>query len=157
MESNTKKENELKKEYLRSYIPMVKAAKRIEEEIEQLRLDKMFPSMVYDDMPHGNDQKDLSDYMARLDELEKQLIEARYQRITMYSRIFRDIELQEDETEKAVLVYRYLRGYSWEKVCVKMGYEWAQVHRLHARALNNFRCDPTMIHNDTYNCDIMAM
>ena len=28
MESNTKKENDLKKEYLRSYIPMVKAAKR---------------------------------------------------------------------------------------------------------------------------------
>lgn len=32
--------NDLKKAYLQSYIPSINAAKRIEEEIEQLRLDK---------------------------------------------------------------------------------------------------------------------
>ncbi len=53
------KENELKKEYLRSYTPAVSAARRIEEEIEQLRADKMAPALVMDDMPHAHDQKDL--------------------------------------------------------------------------------------------------
>ena len=59
------KENELKKEYLRSYTPAVSAARRIEEEIEQLRADKMAPAFVMDDMPHAHDQKDLSDYAAK--------------------------------------------------------------------------------------------
>lgn len=132
------KENELKKEYLRSYIPAVHAAKRIEEEIEQLRLDKMAPSLVMDDMPHAHDQKDLSDYAVKLDELVNKLIKARYERIDLYAEIFADIERLEDESERTVLTYRYLRRYSWEKICVKMGYQWAHVHRIHARALQNF-------------------
>ena len=131
-------ENELKKEYLRSYIPAVNAARRIEEEIEQLRADKRAPALVMDDMPHAHDQKDLSDYAAKLDELERKLIKARYKRIDLYAEIFADIERLEDETEKTVLTYRYLRRYSWEKICVEIGYQWAQVHRIHARALKNF-------------------
>ena len=132
------KENELKKEYLRSYTPAVSAARRLEEEIERLRADKMAPALVMDDMPHAHDQKDLSGYAAKLDELERKLIKARYERIDLYAEIFADIERLEDETEKTVLTYRYLRRYSWEKICVEMGYQWAQVHRIHARALKNF-------------------
>lgn len=131
-------ENESKKEYLRSYTPAVSAARRLEEEIERLRADKMASALVMDDMPHAHDQKDLSDYAARLDELERKLIKARYERIDLYAEIFADIERLEDETEKAVLTYRYLRRYSWEKICVEMEYQWAQVHRIHARALKNF-------------------
>ena len=131
-------ENESKKEYLRSYTPAVSAARRLEEEIEKLRADKMAPALVMDDMPHAHDQKDLSDYAAKLDELERKLIKARYERIDLYAEIFADIESLEHETEKAVLTYRYLRRYSWEKICVEMGYQWAQMHRIHARALKNF-------------------
>ena len=131
-------ENESKKEYLRSYTPAVSAARRLEEEIEKLRADKMAPALVMDDMPHAHDQKDLSDYAAKLDELERKLIKARYERIDLYAEIFADIERLADETEKTDLTYRYLRRYSWEKICVEMGYRWAQVHRIHARALKNF-------------------
>lgn len=62
MEKEPKNEMDTKKEYLHSYMSAVKAAKRIEEEIERLRLDKMLPSLIMDDMPHAHDQKDLSDY-----------------------------------------------------------------------------------------------
>lgn len=117
----------------------VKAAKRIEEEIERLRLDKMLPSLIMDDMPHAHDQKDLSDYMAKMDELEHKLIDARYGRIKLYMQIFADVEKMEDETEKAVLTYRYLRGYTWEQICVKMEYSWKQIHRIHGKALKNFK------------------
>ena len=137
-------ENELKKEYLRSYIPAVNAAKRIEEEMEQLRMDKMAPALVMDDMPHAHDQKDLSDYVVKLDDLVSKLIQARYERIDLYAEIFADIEKLESEAERAVLTYRYLRRYSWEKICVKMEYQWAQVHRIHAKALQNF--NPTGRH-----------
>lgn len=133
------KENELKKTYLRSYAPAAEAARRLKEEIEQLRLDKIAPALVMDDMPHAHDQKDLSDYAAKLDELERKLIKARFERIGLYTDIFEDIERMEDETEKAVLTYRYLRSYSWEEICVEMGYQWAQVHRIHAKALKSFQ------------------
>lgn len=133
------KENELKKTYLRSYALAAEAARRLKEEIEQLRLDKIAPALVMDDMPHAHDQKDLSDYAAKLDELERKLIKARFERIGLYTDIFEDIEHMEDETEKAVLTYRYLRNYSWEEICVEMGYQWAQVHRIHAKALKSFQ------------------
>lgn len=124
---------------MHSYISAVGAAKRIEEEIERLRLDKMLPSLIMDDMPHAHDQKDLSDYMAKMDELEHKLIDARYGRIKLYMQIFTDVEKMEDETEKAVLTYRYLRGYTWEQICVKMEYSWKQIHRIHGKALKNFK------------------
>ena len=133
-----KEKNEKKKEYLNSYLPLVRAAKRIAEEIECIRLDKMFPSMSNDGMPRGTNQSDLSSYIVRLEKLNKELIDARYKRIEQYSKIFRDIELLNNEQERQVLTYRYLRGYTWEKICTKMGYSWKQVHRIHAKALCNF-------------------
>ena len=38
-------ENEAKKEYLQSYKKYKQKAKRLEEQLEELRLGKMFPSM----------------------------------------------------------------------------------------------------------------
>ena len=92
--------NDLKKAYLQSYIPSINAAKRIEEEIEQLRLDKMMPSVIMDDMPHAHNKTDLSDYMAKLDELINKLIAARYKRIDLYAEIFADIEYDKEFDEK---------------------------------------------------------
>ena len=34
---------------------------------------------------------------------------------------------------------RYLRGYTWEQICVKMEYSWKQIHRIHGKALKNFK------------------
>ena len=139
MTEQEKKENEEKKEYLNSYIPLVKAAKRIAEEMERVRMDKMFPGMSSDGMPHGTNISDLSDYIVRVERLQTQLSHARYKRIEQYSKIFRDIELLDDERERQVLTYRYLRGYAWEKICMKMGYSWKQVHRIHGQALRDFK------------------
>ena len=61
-------ENEKKKEYLKSYRRAIKREQDILDEIQRLRLDKMFPSVVNDGMPHGSSHSDLSDYVAILDE-----------------------------------------------------------------------------------------
>ena len=139
MTEQEKAENEKKKEYLKSYLPLVKAAKRLEEELEELRASKMFPSMGCDGMPHGSGGGDMSDYIIKLDAVMSRLIKARYARIERYSDIFTDIERMEDEQEKEVLSYRYLKGYNWEKICDLTGYSWKQMHRIHARALKNFK------------------
>ena len=45
----------------------------------------------------------------------------------------------EDGTLRQLLRHKYMDGMKWEAVCVAMGYEWAQVHRLHAKALRLLR------------------
>jgi RNA polymerase sigma factor (sigma-70 family) len=131
-------ENEKKKEYLKSYRRVVKREQDILEEIQRLRLDKMFPSVVCDGMPHGSSHSDLSDYMAIMDEQIELLKEERLEKAKCYQRIERQIRQMENEDEREVLRLRYIKGLKWEEVALKMNYSWKWVHKIHGRALQNF-------------------
>lgn len=131
-------ENEKKKEYLKSYRRAVKREQDILEEIQRLRLDKMFPSVVNDGMPHGSSHSDLSDYMAIMDEQIELLKEERLEKVRCYQRIERQIRQMENEDEREVLRLRYIKGLKWEEVALKMNYSWKWVHKIHGRALQNF-------------------
>lgn len=98
----------------------------------------MSPSVTNDGMPHGTDKKDLSDYAVKVDEIEQKLVAARYSRICAFQEVQRRIEAMEDEAEKDLLTYRYLRGLKWEEVAVRMGYSWRKIHYLHSDALEHF-------------------
>lgn len=132
-------ENEKKKEYLKSYRRAVKREQDILEEIQRLRLDKMFPSVVNDGMPHGSGHSDLSDYMAIMDEQIELLKEERLEKVRCYQRIERRIRQIENEDEQEVLRLRYIKGRKWEEVALKMNYSWKQVHRIHSSALKSFK------------------
>lgn len=41
--------------------------------------------------------------------------------------------------ERTLIRLYYAQGYTWEQVCVAMNYSWAQVHRIHAKALERLR------------------
>ena len=133
-----KTENETKKEYLQSYRYAVIAETQIKEEIDQLRMDKMFPGLIQDGMPHGSGGSDLSAYAAKLDELLGELEEQMNERIQLRREIVRKIECIESETEKAVLRYRYIHMLKWEEIAVKMSYTWQHIHRIHGKALSHF-------------------
>lgn len=136
---NEQNENERKKEYLKRYQGKVQAAKDIENEIEELRIEKMYPSAkLGDGMPHAHNHIDLSDYMEVLECKEQLLIKARYEKVRAYTEIFIRIEKMENEREKRILRLKYIKGLSWEKVCEETGYSWRQVHYIHSSALNNF-------------------
>lgn len=140
METTTiQEENEEKKEYLKSYRRAVKREQDILEEIQRLRLDKMFPSVVSDGMPHGSSHSDLSDYMAIMDEQIELLKEERLEKIRCYQRIEKQIRQMENEDEQEVLRLRYIKGLKWEEVAVKMDYSWRQIHRIHSSALKEFK------------------
>ncbi len=132
-------ENDKKKEYLWGYQRAKRQMERLEEELAELRLDKMCPSVIQDGMPHASGGGDLSGYAARVDALERKILRARYKRIQKFKAIRDRIERLEDENEKDVLVYRYIRGMKWEDIAVKTGYSWKQVHRFHSNALENFK------------------
>lgn len=92
-----------------------------------------------DGMPHASSQNDLSSYAALLDQEEKRYMRYRYQRIQKCKEITDRIERLSDENEKDVLMYRYIRLMKWEDIAVKMGFSWQYLHKIHARALKNFK------------------
>lgn len=132
-------ENEKKKEYLKSYRKALRRERRILDEIQCLRLDKMFPSIVQDGMPHGSSQTDLSGYAATLDEMIEDLKKERLEKVKIRKKIEQSIRNLEDEDEQEVLRLRYISGLKWEEVAAEMGYSWKQTHRFHSAALKNLK------------------
>lgn len=132
-------ENQKKKEYLNGYKDAKRRERRIEEQIQKLRMDKMFPSIRYDDMPHGSNMTDLSDFAAKVDELIAELKKEKLEAIRQYERIYEDIRKVEDERQQGVLTYRYLQELNWESVCDAMGLSSKWVHKIHRDSLKNFK------------------
>lgn len=135
----TWEENELKKEYLNGYKYARMRAKRVAEQIQQLRLDTMFPCLQGDGIPRGSNQSDLSDYMERHDELMEELKKEELDAIEQYTNIHRAIEWMEDEEEKEILERKYLMRQTWDKIAKELGYSRITVIRKHGDALINFK------------------
>lgn len=128
-----------KKEYLRGYEKAKRQMERSELKIREMRLNRICPTVVNDGMPHASSQNDLSSYAALLDQEEKRYMRYRYQRIKKCKEITDRIERLSDEDEKDVLMYRYIKLIKWEDIAVKMGFSWQYLHKIHARALKNFK------------------
>lgn len=133
-----KEENEKKKEYLRRYHAAELAEREIREEIDDLRMNKMFPALIQDGMPHGSSCMDLSEYAAQLDELLTELKDQMEQRIRIRREITQRIEAMQDETEKTVLRLRYIHWLRWEQIAERMGYSLRNVTKIHGKALAHF-------------------
>ncbi len=133
-------ENEAKKEYLNKYRENKEAVERIEAQIKEFELHEISPRVIrINTEPHGSRlKKDLSDYAAKKDELCSKMIQARYRRVSIYTDIFQAIEDVPDERERQILTLRYIKCLKWEEIAVEMHLEWAQVHRIHAKALKHF-------------------
>lgn len=139
----TEKElNEKKKEYLNLYKYAIKRERDILDEIQRLRMNKMFPSIVFDDMPHGTECKDLSDYAAVVDEQIEALKQERLGSIRIYTDIYRRINRIDNEDERNVLRHKYIDLMNWNDVAIKMDYSLRQIHRFHGNALKHFEYEP---------------
>lgn len=136
---NEKTDNEKKKEFLWSYQKAKRDVVRLQEQLSELKLNKISPSVINDGMPHGSNSSDLSVYMAKVDEIERGIVKTRYDRICAFQRVQKCIEAMEDQKEKDLLTYRYLKGWGWERVAIKMNIVYRHATRLHGKALNNFK------------------
>lgn len=132
-------ENEKKKEFLNSYQRALRREQEILDEIQQLRADKMFPSVVSDGMPKGSAQSDLSDYIVLLDEQIELLKEERLEHAKIRSDIEKSIRAMKDDEEQRVLRLRYIKGLKWEEVGREIGCSYRKTHYIHSSALKNFR------------------
>ena len=131
---------ERKKRYLRSYKESVQREKDIIQELEELRMDKMMPSVkMSDGMPKAAGvHRDLSDYIVRLDAMICRLVREKAEKLKRREEIEIKIDAMGDDQEQRVLRLRYIKGLDWEDVSEKMGYSWAHVHRIHNNALDHF-------------------
>lgn len=135
-----KTENEQKKEVLMSYQWAKRDVVRLGEQLVELRIGEMSPGCeIGDGLPHAHNVTDLSEYAVKVEEIEQKIIKARYRRVCAFERVRECIEAMDNEREKTLLTYRYLRGMRWTAICEKMGNSWQHVHRIHASALKNFR------------------
>ena len=95
----------------------------------------MYPSMNNDGMPHGSSQNDLSSYAAVLQEREEELYREGVSQVQSYKDIPFRISRLEDQDERDVLFYRYIKGYDWWKIAQIMDYSERWIYELHGRAL----------------------
>lgn len=135
----TWQENEIKKEYLNGYRRARQREKRILEQIQQLRMDKMFPCLQNDGLPRGSRQSDMSDYAAKLDELIEELKEERLKCAEEQEKIKKSILYVKNDEEQEVLEWRYLLNKSWEEIAKTMNYSRRYILKIHGRALKNLK------------------
>lgn len=138
-ENNVKNENDRKKTYLRAYRKHGKRIKRIELEIEEIRNMKMYPSSNNDGMPHGSNQSDLSSYAAALQEREDKMYQEGVKQVQTYKDIEYRINELDDQDERDVMFYRYIKGFEWWQIAQLMEYSESWIYELHGRALKKIQ------------------
>ena len=124
------------KETLREYRDILEEIAEHEEMLAELDARAMKCTTRMSDEPHVQSQ--IHDSMA---EVVAQKVDASVHINTLVAQSYQvlgDIETainQLPSRSRRVIRHRYIDGMSWEKICVTMGYEWAQIHRIHADAL----------------------
>ena len=133
-ENNVKNENDRKKTYLRAYRKHGKRIKRIESEIEEIRNMKMYPSSINNGMPHGSNQSDLSSYAVALQEREDELYQEGVKQVQTYKDIEYRINKLENQDERDVMFYKYIKGFTWWQIAQLMEYSESWIYELHGIA-----------------------
>lgn len=136
---------ESKKKYLKSYRDSKRAVENISMAITELKAAQLMASKDNDGMPHAkNNKTDLSDYVSRLEDLEKEYNVSKGQYLDICAKVISSIQKISDERQKAILMYRYitLDNYCWDNVYKKMnenGYicEVSNMFNIHRDAINN--------------------
>ena len=134
------------KEFLSRYRSAHREAQDIELRMTQLRLKYAAPSAIrYSDMPTAHDSNhDLSDYAARMDELEEMLIEKYTRCIGIEIDIHTRLDKMDNQTEREVLRYRYIDGLTWEQIAERIGYTRRNATRIHGNALQHFSMEDVL-------------
>ena len=133
-------EIEEKKEYLKGYRKAKQRERMLLEQIQQLRLDTMMPSINNDGMPHGSGgESDLSDYIEKYEELKEELEKERLAAVREYRKIYRNLRQMKDDDEREVLTRYYLMREKWDEITKKIGYSRSRMFDIYDRALRNFQ------------------
>ena len=131
--------NKEKKQYLNRYVQSKNRYNAISEEMLRIRSEACRVSPVLSEMPNGGNQtgtkieRAIEQLDACANDLEKEALEMRQ----LMQEVKAAINTIPDETLKQLLELRYINGYTWEQIAVKINYTWRHVLRLHGEALKH--------------------
>lgn len=127
------------KQYLRQLrnIKGLIAAK--EEKIQELRARSSLSRNVFAQVPHTGFTRDrMSGLVVKLCDLEAKLVKDKIRLVELEKDIIGRIDALEEPAYRELLTLRYVNGHKWEKIALKLRYNYQWVHKLHARALRQF-------------------
>ena len=125
------------KEKLRKYCWLKKNIDNLEERLflVQTKAQSITASMDKDFITGGAVSDRMAERVAEMADISKTINEQLGKAYKLEKEIEAAIEVL-DEREKYLIRLKYIKCLTWPEVCVEMNYEWAQTHRIHARALN---------------------
>lgn len=128
------------KEYLQQYRTIQREIEDLDYRMAQLRLKYAAPSAIdYSDMPKAhNSEHDLSDYIAKMDEMTNYMI-SKYTRLRAVEvNIYKQVDIMDNQEERELLRYRYIDGMTWSDIAAKLNTSERNVYFIHGRALRHF-------------------
>lgn len=110
------------------------------DERERLRslAEKITPSLSFAPV-HGANTDKMAPVVANLIEVERYIEKRSKELLRARMEAEKLIDSLSDERHRAVLKSYYFSRRSWEECSVAVGYEWAQIHRIHSGALYELR------------------
>lgn len=126
------------KHELQQYVRINKEAEQLREQITRIRSQMESPKgQIITDMPgHTATFDRVGIAYTQLDSVQNHYLLKLSELCGIQLKIEIAIE-RLTPLERTMMRYRYLDGLTWEKICVKMNYEWRQIHYIHSRALKN--------------------
>lgn len=126
------------KEYLSRYRDLGRSIDAKRAQIQRLREQAaQITQAINPDRVHGSGEPDkLSSAVCQIMEAVEDIEEQVQQREAVRREIESTIAKVEDSTQRALLEYRYLSDYSFERIAVALHYSYKQVCRLHGKALH---------------------
>lgn len=114
---------------------LIRIQRTIAERMESIRASVTLSSPSLDGMPHGGEYHDrMAEYMAQLDELERDIGKTILRLESEILRIETEIETLQPR-EQMIIRLRYIDGLSWRKIAARTHYAERHCKRLHKTAL----------------------
>lgn len=128
--------NAEKKKILWGYMRIKKQIKAEYDEADELV--SLLKSPDFDGMPKGQSQMDLSDFIVRKEAVFARIGKNIARMEAALAEINAALDEMTNENERTVLILRYKRGMTFEKVAEEMNYSWRHILNIHGNALQHF-------------------
>ena len=124
-------------EYLSSYKNIDKEISSLYEEASRLRSLRLKAggSIVDASSKTNNENNSLVNLTDKIIEVEKQINAKIGELLSLRSGVIMAIDSVNNPTYKLLLRYRYINGYTFERIAEKMNYSWRHIIRMHEEAL----------------------
>lgn len=129
----------MNKETLRNYRWLRLNMKKLEDRVLEIETAITKRTSVISDMPQGCAESDkMAAGVIRLVEAREKLYEKQLEYWHTMAEIEKAISVLDERGQCLMRLY-YIDGCTWEKVCCVMSYQWTQIHRLHAKYLEEIQ------------------